>query len=453
MYLYTTRCATMEFNKTFCSKVTVDAVYENGKIKSIRSIRFDPIDPTPVDPTPVDPTPVDPTPKRVVVGYYAEWSMYAGFDINKYPIDKITHLAYAFMLPNPSQVDYNTLANNNRFPMKPYSASIPEGTLVPFDGYANGVNLPILKALKKRKPDLKIIVSVGGWTGSWHMSTVFGNPSTRRTFVKTAVDFLIANDLDGIDIDWEYVGKKGASYNTYDEVKDPVSFASLCRELRQEMDARSPNKHLEISTAASANTSIIPNYAQAKEYLDHMMLMTYDYNGSFSTKTGHLSSFHRNSLDPEPDTGNYAQAAINKCIELGFERSKICIGTPFYGRGWRQVSLNDSQTPLIFGRGSTAAPNYHPSGGEPGMIDYRFIVSKFKTNPAYEFYYDNAAKGHFIYNRQLSELWTYEDRESLTYKCDEIVRQKLGGIIIWSIDADDWTNGGLIDVISSKLLK
>ena len=63
--------------------------------------------------------------------------------------------------------------------------------------------------LKAAKADLKIFVSVGGWTFSdnnTETQAVFGNiaksSSNRATFVDNVVKFLDQYGFDGIDIDW-----------------------------------------------------------------------------------------------------------------------------------------------------------------------------------------------------------------------------------------------------------
>jgi chitinase len=392
------------------------------------------------------------TPNKKVFGYFPEWGIYGrNYQVENIPVNKLTHVMYSFMVPNPSQADYNILAANYQFPIKPYHPEIPEGTMVAHDEYANSINIPKLKQLKSRNPNLKIMISIGGWSLSWHLSNVFRNTATRKTFVESAVNMIVSNNFDGIDIDWEYVGEKGASYNKYDPVQDPISFKLLCQELRAYMDLKSPNKHLEITTAMSANPSLLKNYQPAKDYLDYVLLMTYDYSGSFSATSNHQSGFYRNPSDPNPDTGFYVQAGVDKALELGFTKSQICIGTPFYGRGWAKVRLNDPNTPLIYGTSlGGPGPNYAGDAGESGMIDFRVLVDKLKTNSQFKSYYDDKAKGHFMYNSITQELWTYEDVQSLSFKCDQINSQNLAGIIIWSLDADVRTSSGLLDVIYNK---
>lgn len=64
-------------------------------------------------------------------------------------------------------------------------------------------------ALKLAKPDLKIFVSIGGWTFSdndTETQAMFGNitkrSSNRQTFVKNVLSFLNEYGFDSVDLNW-----------------------------------------------------------------------------------------------------------------------------------------------------------------------------------------------------------------------------------------------------------
>lgn len=68
-------------------------------------------------------------------------------------------------------------------------------------------------ALKQARPDLKILPSIGGWT----LSDPFffmGDKVKRDRFVGSVKEFLQTRKFfDGVDIDWEFPGGKGANPN------------------------------------------------------------------------------------------------------------------------------------------------------------------------------------------------------------------------------------------------
>jgi hypothetical protein len=126
------------------------------------------------------------TSNKKVFGYFGEWDIYQrSYNVEDIPANQLTHICYAFMLPNPSQADYNTLAANYLFPPKPYSPTIPEGTLTTHDAYAHGLNMSKLKNLKLRYPNVKILISVGGWSLSFTLSKIAANATLKSTFIKS----------------------------------------------------------------------------------------------------------------------------------------------------------------------------------------------------------------------------------------------------------------------------
>ena len=70
---------------------------------------------------------------------------------------------------------------------------------------ADGSTIETLNGFKTEYPDLKILVAIGGWNaGSWPFMEVVASEATMNTFISQAIQFLRNNNLDGLDIDWEY---------------------------------------------------------------------------------------------------------------------------------------------------------------------------------------------------------------------------------------------------------
>ena len=54
-------------------------------------------------------------------------------------------------------------------------------------------------------------MALGGWNDSKgeKYSKMVNNPRHRKTFIASVVKFLVENKFDGLDLDWEYPGKRG----------------------------------------------------------------------------------------------------------------------------------------------------------------------------------------------------------------------------------------------------
>ena len=74
-----------------------------------------------------------------------------------------------------------------------------------FDGVRidNEERLKQIVDLKKQNPELKVLLSVGGW-GSGRFSEMAANDEYRRAFAADCDRVVKEFALDGIDIDWEY---------------------------------------------------------------------------------------------------------------------------------------------------------------------------------------------------------------------------------------------------------
>ena len=183
--------------------------------------------------TPQTPAP-SPAGGRVIVGYVTYWE-------DRLPDPTLlTHINYAFAL---IKNDFETL-----------DVKTPS-------------RLQQVVALKKQNPDLKILLSVGGW-GAGNFSEMAGDANHRMKFAQNCLAAVNKYGLDGIDIDWEYPTSSSAGISS--SPLDMNNFTLLMKDLREVLG---PDKLLTIATYAGVKYYDLRTCGQ---YLDFVNIMTYD---------------------------------------------------------------------------------------------------------------------------------------------------------------------------------
>lgn len=165
-----------------------------------------------------------------------------------------------------------------------YSFLHLKGNQLAIDNEADSLTLLNVVNQKKKYPKLKVLMSLGGWGGCKTCSDVFSTEEDRIAFAIATAQIIASYQADGIDLDWEYPGISGFPGHKY-QPEDRENFTDLVVQLRKYM------KEGDIlSFAAGANSD--GYFEQSIEWdkvmplVDNVNLMTYDFYGSGSSKTG-----------------------------------------------------------------------------------------------------------------------------------------------------------------------
>jgi chitinase len=335
------------------------------------------------------------------------------------------------------------------------------------DGQADVFGQPIagnfnqLKKLKAKYPNMKILVSLGGWTYSKYFSDVAATDASRKKFVGSCIDMFIRGNLpvqggyggpgtaagifDGVDIDWEYPGAPGHTGN-HVSANDTANYTLLLREFRTELDALG-GAHRYLTSAVPAGQDKIAKIQtnSIAQYLDYANVMTYDMHGGFEpTGPANLQDPLFNSpSDPSPvippGTGKYSIDAAIKAwtvgdsgygIPGGFPAAKLTMGYPLYYRGWTGVAAGTSHG--LYQPASSPAVGHPLSGSVPGVSFYKELLG-IVDNPATTFF-DPVTRGAYFYSG--NTLWSGDSAQSIQAKADYQHCNGLGGSMVYSLEAD-----------------
>ncbi|HMS17459.1 MAG TPA: glycosyl hydrolase family 18 protein, partial [Planctomycetota bacterium] len=395
--------------------------------------------PPPVAPPPTAPVPDNPSGKKIV-GYFAAWGVYGrNFHVADINGDLITHINYAFanISPAGTAVLGDPYADTQRV--------YPGDDMSPGALHGSFNQLLLLKA---RKPHIKTLISIGGWTWSSGFSVLAATASGRTTFAQSAIDFMVQYGFDGIDVDWEYPVSGGLPGNVTSP-NDRSNFTLLLQELRAQLTAREliDGRSYLLTIAGPAGPSIIANLEipLIHPLLDWINLMSYDFHGSWSTHTNFNAPLYPAPGDPNPPATSQTfnvDAAVTAWINQGVPPSKLHMGVPFYGRGFANVGPTNGGLFQPF--------NGIPMGSfEPGVFDYKDLLQNYI--PSSTRTWNAASQVPWLYNPATQVMISYDDPDSITAKANAILAHNLGGAMLWEFSGDTPSNA-LLRSLSDRLL-
>jgi len=350
----------------------------------------------------------------VINGYYGDWTA-TDLPPASIPYAQLTHLTYAFALMGSDFVP----------------AFQTPSTLQQVVQLAHSHNV-------------KVLLSIGGWTGSQYFSTMAASSSNRRTFTSACQQLVKQYNLDGIDIDWEYPGRPGNAGNA-ESPDDAANFLTLLQEMRQTLG---PNVEL------TAATSLVPFYGSDGQpmtdvssylpYLDRVNIMAYDVN----VGTGHTGS-------NAPLAGEQSvHSAIQSWTNAKWPASRITMGLAFYGRVAQVTASPDECGNPASGIPISGAQPQGSSPGNPGVYLWRDMRKQgILTEPTaaadgWRRGVDSQSSTPWIYNPDTSLFVSYDDPESIALKVNAVGCAGVGGVMAWDLHQD---NGELLNAVHGAM--
>lgn len=308
---------------------------------------------------------------KVVVAYVTSWS-----EVMPDP-QYMTHINYAFGHVNES---FNGVKIDNEKRLKQ------------------------IVDLRKQKPELKVLLSIGGW-GSGRFSEMAANDEYRRAFAADCDRVVKEFALDGIDIDWEYPTSSMANISSSPD--DTENFTLLMQDIRA---AIGNEKELTLATVASARyidfKAILP-------FVDFVNIMAYDMASAPK---------HHSALYPSGHSGDItSDGAVTAHLKAGVPPSKLVMGMPFYGRG---------------------------GDGYPSFQDYNKVGN---TDTQYTEKWDEMAQVPYLADKNDTLVFGFENPRSLAIKCQYILDKDLLGGMYWDYSGDN-EQGDLRRTVAENLL-
>ena len=299
------------------------------------------------------------------------------------------------------------------------------------DSPKDSITIKHLVSLKAKNPQLKIVLSLGGWGGCEPCSAAFSTPEGRLIFAKSVKEVSTYFKVDGLDLDWEYPAIEGLPGHLY-QAADKSNFTELLKILRSTL-----GKKYELSFAAGGFQKYLDesiNWKAVAPLVNRINIMSYDLVNGYSKVTGHHTPLY--STKPNEES---TDRAVTYLLNQGVPAEKLVIGGAFYTRTWKNVeNINNG---------------LYQAGEHIEGVNFKNFATTYTEANGWKYFYDEKAQAPYWYNASTKTFATADDIRSVKAKTEYVKTKKLGGIMFWELTLDSPKNGMVNAIYEVKIAK
>lgn len=289
-------------------------------------------------------------------------------------------------------------------------------------------SIPITTPLAAmRAAGFQIIPTITDGMGKLVLANLLANPISRTSVAKTLFDYVMINNFDGIDLDFEgFAFVDGNS--TW--AKTAPSWVALVKELSVLLHAN--NKLLSVSTPYNFNPTerqkgyTVYAWPQIAPYIDRLRIMTYDYSVSKVGPIGPLAWTEK--------TVAYATSIM--------PASKVYLGLAGYGRDWvtkvegvcpapflSAIKVGAKAATFVMRDAAALAASYQVVP----IFDEKFGEATFTYLKNYE---GSTADGRSTICTATRTAW-FQNAQSYRLRSELVAKYKLGGVTAWTLGMEE----------------
>ena len=252
---------------------------------------------------------------------------------------------------------------------------------------------------RARSDDIKIYLTLKAFNSA-NIERLTQSDNAQKAFIANALYLINSKNLDGINIDFEYVG------TPTDAARE--GFTRLIANLNSEMKRQIPNAVLTIDTylVSGADGEGLFNIPALSKNIEAFVIMGYDV---------HHPSGGAGPVSPMGGATNVIGYVQNYLEKVGPE--KLILAFPYYGYDWPQNSIAESQgmaRGVPYGIITQQSKNINISWNETSQTPYY----AYKTDGGGE------------------RIVHFDNVRSLSIKYDFINKKGLRGVGIWALGYD-----------------
>ena len=273
----------------------------------------------------------------------------------------------------------------------------------------------------------QIIPTITDGTDKLVLAKLLASPVNRTKIAQTISDFVMTNNFDGIDLDFE--GFAFVDGNTTWAKTAPL-WVAFVKELSTLL--HSNKKLLSVSSPYNFNPAekqkryTVYAWPQIAPHIDRLRIMTYDYSVAKVGPIGPIAWTEK--------TVAYATSIM--------PASKVYVGVAGFGRDWVTKVVGVCPAPFV---------NAIKVGAKAGtfvMRDAASLAASYQTAPVFD---EKNGEATFTYTKSyegvttagLSTICTatrtawYQNAQSYKLRSDLVAKYKLGGITAWTLGMEE----------------
>lgn len=260
----------------------------------------------------------------------------------------------------------------------------------------NSAELNSFITLAKRK-QLHLDLVVKSFNNASIESLVLSDEA-QKTFIANAIFLVSSKGLDGINVDFEYIGTPSK------QVKD--GFTRLIKNLRAEMKRQYPNLTLSVDTYVSeASVPRLIDIQALEDSVDTFIIMAYDF---------HTPNGAPGPIAPMEGSGYSLIGFLQSYLEK-INPDKIILAIAYYGYDWPTPPTKQGTKVLPYAQIAALSNTYAMQWDDAAQSPYFSYADKI------------SGQKHTVY---------FENARSLAVKYDYINRKNLRGVGIWALGYD-----------------
>lgn len=289
-------------------------------------------------------------------------------------------------------------------------------------------NVPMaLPLTTMRDSGFQIIPTITDGTSKLVLAKLLSVATTRTQVVNTITNLVVANNFDGIDLDFEgFAFSDGTASWPATRINWNAFILQLSTSLHGLGKLLSVTTPVLFDPATGKRGYYVYDWATISPMIDRLRIMTYDYSTSSPGPIGPLT---------------WAEQSISYAVSV-VAASKVYLGVPGYGRDW--VTKVDGVCPnsvaSVIAPGAKAAifvmrdaADLAATYGATPLYNNSFGEATF----SYQKVYSGSASNGLATSCTASRTAWFENAQSYAARAQLVAKYRLGGITAWTFGMED----------------